>query len=527
MLTSLYALTISDAWFVSADSALYLMLADNLATGDGYTLWGSPHLHVPPGLPGLLALLRSVGLTELWVLHALQACCALAVCGLAYLFYRAAGKGAQLAAWVAIAVALNHQLVVQAGMILSELELMVCVTAALACYAHARPAGVGCQASLGWLVAAALLLLAGVVFRVAGAPLLLGAVLGTWLERRQLGTRRVAWHAALLLGLLLVAGAICVTYYGRANPDGQLESYAGGMTSILDRGLGTQFASYWQHLQGSIVSLSRLLTGQSFSGVPGLSLLPTLLVAVGMGSAVREGRSLGVALAVVYVGTLLVHEPLSPRYLLPLLPLWTWYACLGVGSVAQAAGKLARERQPTRLVRWAVVAAMVLAGANFPKTLRTIYQRHGAGLSAWDHSFAIRCYHPRPEICGPALEIANYFRQHGTAGDRFVEVHYPQQPLFHRPIAYLGGMDSLPIVQSGIEWRDPSYLDQWIAQGTNYVIVRSPSVRAPDQGECAIRRSVIENRSFQRVLANERYELYHSAALTSDARAQRAESSSR
>ena len=43
---------------MTPDAALYAMLADNLAAGEGYTLWGAPHTHVPPGYPALLAAVR-------------------------------------------------------------------------------------------------------------------------------------------------------------------------------------------------------------------------------------------------------------------------------------------------------------------------------------------------------------------------------------------------------------------------------------------------------------------------------------
>ncbi len=42
-------------WQMDPDGGLYLMLGENLARGEGYTLFGEPHAFVPPGFPLFLA----------------------------------------------------------------------------------------------------------------------------------------------------------------------------------------------------------------------------------------------------------------------------------------------------------------------------------------------------------------------------------------------------------------------------------------------------------------------------------------
>src|SRR5947208_11776152 len=67
-LVLLYLTSVSPHWFITSDSALYLMLGQSLAGGNGYTLSGQPHVHVPPGYPLLLAAMIRLGLgAMLWL----------------------------------------------------------------------------------------------------------------------------------------------------------------------------------------------------------------------------------------------------------------------------------------------------------------------------------------------------------------------------------------------------------------------------------------------------------------------------
>ena len=57
----IYLASVGTTWAPTPDSALYLMLGNNLVSGEGYTLWGAPHAHVPPGYPVMLGVMHWIG----------------------------------------------------------------------------------------------------------------------------------------------------------------------------------------------------------------------------------------------------------------------------------------------------------------------------------------------------------------------------------------------------------------------------------------------------------------------------------
>jgi hypothetical protein len=66
----IYLAGFNGQWRVGADSALYVSLGRNLATGQGYTYQGEPHTWVEPGLPLLVAAsFKLFGVGVLWPVH--------------------------------------------------------------------------------------------------------------------------------------------------------------------------------------------------------------------------------------------------------------------------------------------------------------------------------------------------------------------------------------------------------------------------------------------------------------------------
>lgn len=69
----IYLAGFNGQWHVGADSALYVSLGRNLATGQGYTYQGEPHTWVEPGLPLLIAASFKVfGVDVLWPVNLLM-----------------------------------------------------------------------------------------------------------------------------------------------------------------------------------------------------------------------------------------------------------------------------------------------------------------------------------------------------------------------------------------------------------------------------------------------------------------------
>ena len=63
---ALNALSFNGQWRVGLDSALYRHLGHNLATGEGYRIFGEIHGHVYPGLPVLLGALEAIFGNAVW-----------------------------------------------------------------------------------------------------------------------------------------------------------------------------------------------------------------------------------------------------------------------------------------------------------------------------------------------------------------------------------------------------------------------------------------------------------------------------
>jgi hypothetical protein len=93
-LLALYVLGFNGHWRAEPDSALYLNLGRNLATGNGYTYLGQPHKLAYPGLPMMLAgFFKAFGIHNLLPAHIAMFSIGLATLGLVYrLFWLHTGR---------------------------------------------------------------------------------------------------------------------------------------------------------------------------------------------------------------------------------------------------------------------------------------------------------------------------------------------------------------------------------------------------------------------------------------------------
>lgn len=98
---AVYATSIAPHWLPGSDSALYKLLGRNLVAGKGYTLFGAPHVHVPPGFPALLAAAEKVGIAAPVAVNALTVALALVAVLAAHAVLRE-HLPAELALWAAV-----------------------------------------------------------------------------------------------------------------------------------------------------------------------------------------------------------------------------------------------------------------------------------------------------------------------------------------------------------------------------------------------------------------------------------------
>jgi hypothetical protein len=346
---ALYLAAISPWWNTSADSSLYLTLGQNLAHGEGYTLYGEPNAFVPPGFPLIVAGLTRLGLGDMLYLNAAMTLMALAA---VFMIYRLLRNLAPEREPFGLRLLLEDSHGVQAGHVSSPAfcydPAFACALAAAVLYdmyevatrqysdipfmflvftglwAYYR----GLQGKSGLLWLGTIALAAAAWFRVAGLPLVAGAAVGLVLEPRKVSRRVVFLHAGLLAAA--VAGTVVFFYLWHKHAvQGALpqETYAGEIDRfrVIGRSplewLWSPIANFWETGQ----SLADLLTGQA--NIPNIVAILLLACPILVGMTVRwkQRQCLPLVATVAYVGIILLMRSLKDRYLLPVAPLLLLY----------------------------------------------------------------------------------------------------------------------------------------------------------------------------------------------------------
>ena len=438
-LLALYALSISTGWFTEADSALYLMLGGNLASGEGFTLWGIPHATVPPGYPAFLAGLLTLGLNDVFWLNLVNVVMALALLGLVYRYVEQQ-VSANFAFLVCLVLGFSHEMHTAAMLLMSETLFMLTVWLGIYCY------GRGLKQAGPWLELGTLALIACCWVRVAGFPLAGAAAAGLVLHRcaPEIRRPRVWLNAAVLLGCVVLTAAGFYLYHQRIASMYTVHTYGGYVQGIAAR-------SDWQSLTRPLMNLLdtsrgvlRLLTGQQHNAI-GLwgTVWIWLPIGVGMVVAWRRGQRLGVCCTLGYIGSLVISQPLMARYLLPLAPWLIWYLFDGVQALVRCVPSRWRLAQPR------VAMALVIG-------LRAINLPHSIGYAYYAH---------RPEAYSRYATwrdidaAAAFLKRHAEPGDRLVASSKQRQ------LSYLSGLWSArssdahfycspPPVEVYQRWRD-------------------------------------------------------------------------
>jgi len=350
----LYLAAISPWWNTSSDSSLYLMLGQNLARGEGYTLYGEPNAFVPPGFPLVIAGLTRLGLGDMLWLNAAMTAMALATVLMIYCLLRSLlpqrepfglrlviedSTGAPAGQLVSrafcydpafactLAAALLYDMFEVATRQYSDIPFMLLVFTGL--WAYHR--GLQGRPSLLWLGTIALAATAW--FRVVGLPLAAGAVVGLLIEPRKISRRVVVLHAALLTAATAATIAAFHLWHQYAVQGAvPQETYAGEIDRfrVFSRSpLEWVFCPLLNFYQTG-EALADLLTGQP--NIPNIVAILLLACPILLGMRVRwmQRQYLPLAITVAYVGIILLMRPLKDRYLLPVAPLLLLYLAAGV-----------------------------------------------------------------------------------------------------------------------------------------------------------------------------------------------------
>jgi hypothetical protein len=341
---ALYLLGFNGQWRVERDSALYLTIGRNLATGQGYTYQGKPQHLAFPGLPLLfagaakllhterqspdLALmlllgLASLGLTyRLFLLHAGRPTAVLITAGLAAtrLFYR-----------------YNFELLSDLPFLLGVMAFFVGYEAIFFNATPATTSGERLRGANGPPRRAAwydwVLLSAGLAVAISMRPsmwiLLLAIVLATaWTVLRTARRGSFNWKHLGFGALVIAAAALFFHFDPRRSGSASMGDYEDYLFDVKFTHLRQ---TLWQMVTVNVPELCEAALAKSLFGCPigpGVNTLAALLI-VAMGFWLLAYRTLWGLWVLLTIGTLLVFKPLD-RYLLPVLPLlvFAWWRFL-------------------------------------------------------------------------------------------------------------------------------------------------------------------------------------------------------
>jgi hypothetical protein len=420
------------------------MLGENLANGEGYTLWGQPHVHVPPGFPLLLAGLQRLGvdsylglnLAMMLIAWGTLFCCYRALCELV---------SPAFAKCLICLVAFSHAMHLASVCLLSDIPFMAVVWLGIWCQLH------GLRTGSRTLEAGSLLLLAACGIRIVGVPIAIGAALGMLLHSSPVSRRRILMNAGgTALGMALVMG-LSYFYVHSIDREHSLPGYHNSLLYHLGQLGQSIFLRPLQNVLNTAPELSSLLTGQKNSVAGSLIAAIWLPMVVGAVVCWKRGQQYGICILCIYLLTLLILRPLLARYFLPLSPFIFWYSLEGVRWVGDRT--LNWQRKGVFAACSCMVLLLIL---NVPKACKLPYRLH---FPKSDNVYEQQ----------RSLEAtARFLRQEVRPEERFIT------NCDERMLAYLSGTWTIPSAEREItkhKSRSEMILHNF-RLGARYVVVR-------------------------------------------------------
>lgn len=423
-----YASLWSPWWYPLSDSSLYLIMARNLANGQGLASLSQVHSSVRPLTPIMLSwIIRAGG--SVGVMLAVMTGLMLVAHGLCFVTLRRWFD--ERVAYVATLVtAVSWWVFSNATTVMTEPLFLVMWwggMAALTKVATTRSA----SAQWAWVTLCILGLVGAWFNRAAGLLLVPGVAVTMLLGLRHAAPigRRVAWIAALAV----IFGALFYSYSHKARVKGTNMEQA-SMTQDPGEAKPTRAERYkWNVLVGIDNPLIQLpVTGgrwmlESISAAfavpaksksmavrgPAMVIFITAFVLMTVGAVRLAWRGRWwIAIAAIYFLPFWVMwgTRVKPRYMTPVLPLmlialWEGVAWVAFRTLPQKGDEPAARARASRLAAGLLIAAGVLLNA-FPYAIE-LYVRHAPGRNFYDLA--------RRGAYAELVDIADYLRIH--AGD--------------------------------------------------------------------------------------------------------------
>lgn len=373
LVAAVYLGSVTDKWWPTSDSALYVGLGKSLAQGQGYQFNGQPCDLVTPGLPIILAGIRGALGEGFWAPNLFIALCGLGALALIYLVMcRLSHRRMALA--VVLCCGFSYSFYVGSHRILTGMPFVLLFWATL--YAYMR----AIRGNLLWAPAAIVFTATALAIRAPGAIILGPMAVGMFFDRPATGQRRrlQLLSAALLLTVIATMGLFYLLGRGLSQNTPLYAARVGevGTSSVLQRRAGQLGEMGFRILE---------TTAEMFTSQAGLRVLaPALLAFMIIGLCIQWKRGLrmpAVTVVLYLLGMCLVGGPsmVRPRYALPVQPLVIYMALEGLlwvlEYVRRLRGKMSSPAAQLKAMTIFVAAVIVL---NAPRLARSavIYTYH-------------------------------------------------------------------------------------------------------------------------------------------------------
>jgi len=357
----LYLSSLHTLWNPGRDSALYLGVGRNLATGQGYTFNGTLVEWLSPGLPllwaGIVAALGECYLAA----QVFMVGCALLLAVAAYAFVKhLAGRG--MAVLVAMVVPFSYAVFYRSVRLETDLPFAAFLMLAVLGFQQALD---GRTRALAYALPA---LLASLAFRIVGLMVVPWLVAGLFFSTGNGGKWRGRIIAACAGGF---SGAVFGVWYLV-----QRAYHQAGTGGYVEWGKTTLFNGLSQKIPQVLGTAARIPEAAcellAELHAPPLACLPFMpIILIGMLHEIRRRRRLTVILGLGYTATLTIvgRFAISDRYLLPLLPLVVYFFLWGCMILAVRLRAHWQRVNP----RYALVGvAVVLTAVGLVKDIRDV-----------------------------------------------------------------------------------------------------------------------------------------------------------
>ncbi|KKL58473.1 hypothetical protein LCGC14_2225030, partial [marine sediment metagenome] len=445
-----YLAGVSAKWWPTPDSAIIMGLSRSLADGDGYRFNGEIHTILPPGLPFVLAALRSVAGDGEWAPNLLEALCGLGALWLIYAVI-AACRDRRTALGVTLCTGLSYLFFHNAHAVLTDMPFMMLFWALLYVCTRGdaasppgetnsrdapKPPGASAGGTAGLLVLAALLTAASVAVRFPGVVAL--GVLGVALAlsgHTGCRLRRMAMSATVLAVTGLSVGGF---YLLSRRFAGETPRYLTRLPHALPSGLADAIGRLGSGLLAipEVLCDAVIAQGDAIAAILiGLPLVARVLT--GAVRLWRAGRRPPAILAVAYplALTLCTGEGnFRARYLLPVLPLIFLTAMEGLWTTLDF---LYRRRggatDRAALIVSTVFVVMVIA-TNAPRVARDAF--YYSYLSRTDRYYEVIRRGEHADLA----RIAQMLREDPST-DSAIVIRHNRSSILH----YLSGRRIVPL----------------------------------------------------------------------------------